>query len=93
MSSIPRRDIKLPLDFLTTLVKCPDEDNWGKLQHVLKYQKGTKHMKLTLSVDSLSIIKWWVDASDRNHIDCKGHSGYNTSLDKREIESFSKNRF
>ena len=46
-------------------------------------------MKLTLSVGSLSIIKWWVDASDMNHMDCKGHSEYDISLGKGSIISFS----
>ena len=37
-------------------------------------------MKLTLSVDNLSTIKWWVDASDNTHADCKGHTGAMMSL-------------
>jgi hypothetical protein len=32
-----RRDIQTAVAFLTTRVKCPDEDNWGKLKEVLKY--------------------------------------------------------
>ncbi len=49
-------------------------DDWGKLKRVLMYIKGTKYMKLTLTIDDLLVIKWWVDASDRTHHDCKGHS-------------------
>jgi len=49
-------------------------------------------MKLTISVDnlSISIIKWWVDTSDRTHMDCKGHSGYAMSLGKGIVVSFLK---
>ena len=36
--------------------------------------KGTKYMKLTLIIDDLLVIKWWVDASDKTHHNCKGHS-------------------
>jgi hypothetical protein len=90
LSSRARRDIQLAVAFLTTRVKSPDEDDWGKLKRVLKYLTGTRYMKLTLSVDNLSVIKWWVDASDRTHMDCKGHSGYAMSLGKGAVVSYSK---
>ena len=32
-------------------------------------------MTLTLSIDNVGIIKWWVDASYNVHPDCKGHTG------------------
>ena len=48
--------------FLTTRVKKPDQDDWGKLKRVLKYLNGTKHMKLKLTVENLTLIKWWIDA-------------------------------
>lgn len=47
-------------------------------------------MKLTLSVDNLSTIKWWVDASDNTHADCKGHTGAMMSLGKGATVSISK---
>ena len=57
------RDIQTAVAFLTTRVKRPDEDNWGMFQRVLKYLKGKKHMKLTLSIQNLGMIRWWADAS------------------------------
>ena len=84
------RDLKLPVYFLTTQVKYPDEDVWGELKCVLKYLKGTKHIKLTVPMDSVSIIKWWLDASGRTHMDCKGRSGYVMSLGKDAIVILSK---
>ena len=77
------------MSFLTTRVKAPDEDDWLKLCRVLKYLKGMRHMKLNLSVDDLSVIKWWVDASDRTHWDCKGHTGVMMSLGKGAVLSYS----
>ncbi len=38
-----------------TRVKSPDEDDWGKLKHVLKYLNGTKYLKLRLTMDNLSM--------------------------------------
>jgi hypothetical protein len=89
MSSRARRDIQVAVAFLTTRVKAPDEDDWGKLKRVLKYLKGTRGLKLTLSVDDMSIIKWWIDASYATHEDCKGHRGALMSLGKGAVTSTS----
>ncbi len=70
-----RRDIQTAVAFLTTWVKVPDGVDWGKLKCVLKYLNGTRNLKLTLSVDSLSIHHWYVDASHQTHDDCRGHTG------------------
>eukprot|EP00970_Alexandrium_tamarense_P015266 scaffold4923_cov115-Alexandrium_tamarense.AAC.1 len=90
LSARARRDIQTAVAFLTTRVKQPDEDDWGKLKRVLKYLNGTRHMKLTLSVDKLSVVKWWVDASYNIHEDCKGHTGAMMSLGKGAVMSFSR---
>jgi hypothetical protein len=75
VSTRVRRDIQTVVAFLTTRVKRPDEDDWGKLKRLLKYLKGTRFMKLSLSVDSLDVIRWYVDASYNMHWDCKGQTG------------------
>eukprot|EP00804_Cyclotella_cryptica_P010749 CCRYP_005527-RA/>CCRYP_005527-RA protein AED:0.26 eAED:0.17 QI:0/0/0/1/1/1/3/0/840 len=85
-----RRDIQTAVAFLTTRVKKPDEDDWGKLKRVLKYLKGTKNMSLTLSVDDMSVIRWWVDASYNAHHDCRGQTGAMMSLGKGAVMSFSR---
>ena len=36
MRSRARRDIQTAVAFLTTRVKGPDEDDWGKVKRVLK---------------------------------------------------------
>jgi hypothetical protein len=68
-------DIQTTVAFLTTRVKHPDEDDWGKLKRVLKYLFSTKSLRLTLSADSLTDIRWYIDASHLTHDDCKGHTG------------------
>jgi hypothetical protein len=70
-------------------VKQPDEDDWRKLKRVLKYLKGTRGLKLTLSVNDMSIIKWWVDASYAVHEDCRGRTGAMMSLGEGAVTSFS----
>ena len=46
----------MTVSFLTNRVKKPDEDDWGELKRVLCYLKGIEHMKLTLSVDNMSVL-------------------------------------
>ena len=60
---------------LTTRVKAPNKDNWGKLNRVLKYVKGMKSLVLTLEVDKLRLVTWYVDASYVVDDYCKGQSG------------------
>ena len=49
---------------------------------VLEYPNGTKHMKLTLEVESLSTLNWFIDTSYQVHDDCKGHTGGTLTLGK-----------
>jgi hypothetical protein len=63
LSARARRDIQPVTAFLTTRVKRPDEDDWGKLKRLLQYLKGTLHMPLILSADSMTMPRWWVDAA------------------------------
>ena len=70
-----RRDIQTAVSFLTTRVKAPDEDDWGKLKRVLRYLNGTKHLKLTLQADQLKFaVHWYVDGSHQIHEDCRGQT-------------------
>jgi hypothetical protein len=48
MATGARQDIQTAVAFfiLTTRVKSPDEDDWGKLKRVLKYLNGTRYLKL-----------------------------------------------
>jgi hypothetical protein len=71
-------------------VKSPDEDDWGKLNCVLKYLNGTKYFKLRLTVDNLAVLKWYVDGSHNVHWDCKGHRGGVFSLGRGTTSSYSR---
>jgi hypothetical protein len=75
MAKRARRNIKTAVAFLTTRVKAPDEDDWGKLKQVLQYLNRTKYLKLIISVSNLGILKWYVDGSHNVDWDRKGHAG------------------
>jgi hypothetical protein len=75
-----RQDLQPCIAFLTTRVQAPDEDNWGKLKRALSYLESTIHMPLILSADSLTLARWWVDASYAVHSNCKGHTGAGLSF-------------
>jgi hypothetical protein len=89
LSQRARRDAQLPVSFLTKRVKSPDRDDWNKLVRCLQYLKSTLHMKLTLKVDSLSILNWFIDSSHQIHDDCKGHTGAGLTLGKGAVLSKS----
>ncbi len=88
-----RRNIQTTIVFLTTRVKQPDKDNWGKLKRVLKYLNSTRSLRLTLFADSLSNICWYVDASHQTHNNCKGHTGSFLTLARvqRQARPIKKN--
>ena len=90
MATKARRDIQTAVAFLTMGVKSPDEDDWGKLKRMLKYLNGTKYLKLRLTVDSLAVLKWYVDGSHNVHWDCKGHGGAMFSVGQGATLSYSR---
>jgi hypothetical protein len=81
-------DIQTAVSFLTTHVKRPNKDDWGKLKQALRYLRGMRHMKLNFSADNLTTICWWVDASHAIHDDCRGHTGAMMSLGKGAAITF-----
>ena len=90
MAARARQDIQMAVAFLTTRVKSPDEDDWGKLKRVLKYLNGTKYLKLSISVENLAILKWYVDGSHNVHWDRKGHGGAMFTMGKGAVSSYSR---
>ncbi len=71
-------------------MKNLDEDDWGKLKRVLKYLNGTKYLKLKLSVDSLTMLKWYVNGLHNVHADCRGHEGALFTMGKGATSSYSR---
>jgi hypothetical protein len=79
-----RQDIQPTTAFLTTRVKCPDKDDWGKVKRVLGYFKGT------INADCLTLSRWWVYAAYAVHHDCKGHKGAGMSFGQEMAISYSR---
>ena len=52
-----RPDIQVPVSYLTPRVMKADENDWKKLKRMLQHINATINMKMTLSVDNLSVIK------------------------------------
>jgi len=90
MATRARRDIQTAVAFLTTRVKHPDEDDWGKLKRVLKYLNGTKYLKLRLTMNNLGVLKWYVDGSHNVHWDCRGHGGAVFTMGRGATSSYSR---
>ena len=77
------------VSFLTKIFKLLDEDEWGKLNRVLKYLKATKHMKITFRVQSLSLVRWWIYVSYNTHKNWRGHTDVMTILGRVTVLRFS----
>ena len=56
---------------------------------MLQYLKGTRGLKLILTAEDMSVVKWWIDASYAQHWDSKGHTGGMMSLGKGAVTSKS----
>ncbi|MGA0888342.1 MAG: Ty1/Copia family ribonuclease HI [bacterium] len=75
LSKRARPDIHQAIAVLSTRVKEPNESDWNKLVRMMKYLNSTKKLHLTLSIDDLRVLKWYVDAAFAVHPDFKSHSG------------------
>ena len=67
-----------------------DEDNWGKLKHLLRYIKYTVYIPLIPQAEILNIIKWWSDASYEMHQELRSHTVATISFGKGLARSMSK---
>ena len=92
MCSRACRNIQTAVAFLTKRFNQPDEYDWKKFKRVLKYINYTRHMKLKLTVENISLIRWWVDASYNFHWDSRGHNGDIILLGKGSIIRNSNNQ-
>ena len=61
-----------------------------KARNVLKHIKDTNNMNPTLSAESLSVIQWWVDASDLTHHSFKRNTGAMIQFIKEAVVSLSR---
>ena len=66
-------DLQLATAFICTYVKVPDEHDYKKLSHEMKYLQATAHqLPLILRADGTGSAIY-IDGADAVHADIKGH--------------------
>ena len=85
-----RPDIQTAIAVLCTRVKAPNQSDWTKLKRLLKFLNGTRDDVLTLSTDSLRVIKWYVDAAFAVHPDFKSHTGGSMTFGQGAVINISR---
>jgi hypothetical protein len=61
------------------------KNDYKKLGRCMKCLHGPINLPLTMEVNDLSLIKWWVDASYGVHPNMQSHTGATMSLGKGAI--------
>ena len=90
VSKRARLDIAPTVAILASRVQKPIQSDWYKLVRMMKYLHSTKKMHLTLSADSLRVIKWHIDASFAVHPDFKSHTGSIMTMGGGAVQSMSR---
>jgi hypothetical protein len=85
-----RPDTHTAVTLLCTRVKTPNRSDWKKLVRLLQYLNGTREDTLTIGIDDLNVVKWYVDASFAVHPDFKSHTGACASLGTGAAMSMSR---
>jgi len=85
-----RPDIHIAIAAMGTRVQAPTEQDWRKLERLLKYLDGTRKDRLILRADNIHIIKWYVDASFAVHPDFKSHTGAMMTFGGGAVQSLSR---
>ena len=65
----------MPITVLSRRVSNLNCSNLQKLVWIAKYLKGTRKLGLTLGINDVRILKWFVDSSHSVHDDFRGHTG------------------
>ena len=74
ISKRARPDTSLSVAFLTTRVRAPDTDDWGKLSHLMEYLRADKDQPLNLGGKNEGLLMWYVDASFAVHPNMRSHT-------------------
>ena len=84
-----RPDTATAISVLSTRVRSPSVDDWQKLLCYMQYVKRTWKDVLTLSADSLNVVKWYADASFAVHPDFWSHTGSVMTMGEGAMQSSS----
>ena len=84
-----RPDIQPTVAVLATRVQKPNSQDWQKLLRLMKYLNGTKKYHMSLKIDNMKVVKWYVDASFAVHPDFRSHTGGVMKMGTGAIQSIS----
>ena len=70
-----RPELLTAVSFLTKRVNNPTEEDYGKLEKVIKYLRKTSHLGIILEGEQKLCVYAYVDASYGVHMDMKSHTG------------------
>jgi hypothetical protein len=85
-----RPDLLTTLSYLTCQVKAPDEDDMKKLVRMIAYIRDTVNLPLTLGMENVNEVRWWVDASFGTRFEMRSQTGATLSLGIGSIYSMSR---
>ena len=86
-----QKDIQTTVSFLTTRVRIPYDDDWGKLKRVLRYVRRKINLPIILRAESLTVIQWWVDATYKANPYMRSHKGVTMSLERVPVTGIANN--
>ncbi|CAJ1968998.1 unnamed protein product [Cylindrotheca closterium] len=90
VSKRARLDIHPTITILASRVREPTESDWKKCVCMMRYLFCTPLYHLTLSAESLRVMKWMIDASLVVHPDFKSHTGGTLSFGGGSAQVMSK---
>jgi hypothetical protein len=70
-----RPDLQVAVNFLTTRVQCSTDQDWDKLERVLRYLNATRDLGIVMEGGTILCVSIWIDASYGVHPNGKSHSG------------------
>ncbi|CAJ1943974.1 unnamed protein product, partial [Cylindrotheca closterium] len=90
VSKRARLDIHPTITILALRVREPTESDWKKCVRMMRYLFCTLLYHLTLSAESLRVMKWMINASFAVHPDFKSHTGGTLSFGGGAAQVMSK---
>ena len=70
-----RPDIDVPIAFLSTQVRSPNDDDWKKLQRVICWLKCTINETRYIGADNLTSMLAWIDVAYAVHSNMRSNTG------------------
>ncbi|CAJ1931469.1 unnamed protein product, partial [Cylindrotheca closterium] len=86
VSKRARLDIHPMITILALRVQEPTKSDWKKCVRMMQYLFCTLLYHLTLSAESLRVMKWMIDASFAMHPDFKSHTGALCPLEEVQLK-------